>query len=95
MDINLMWGFIRQNWLWLLVTYPFACVAGYLLWWHMYGRREYKEVDGKIFIKEGIGEWEEMEYHLKSRHHLNQAEINDLMLEARVINREREKDKRK
>jgi len=72
MDFSQMWEFIRQTWGWCVV-FSVCVIVGYCLWYHLFGRRIYKEIDGKLYIKEGIGEWEEIERHLDEKHHLNQS----------------------
>lgn len=94
MELSQVVEFIKQNLLWLIIAYPFACIVGYYLYYRLIGRRLYKCEDGKLYVKEGIGEWQEIMEHFKYKHHYNQAEINELMLKARRMLRENdEKEK--
>ncbi len=64
-------------------------VAGYF-YYRFIDRRLYKEVDGKLYVKEGIGEWHEISEHLKTKHKYNKADIDDLIKYSKTVKRDGE-----
>ena len=49
MDISQVWEFIRQTWRWW-VAFSVCAIVGYCLWYHLFGRRIYKKIDGKMYV---------------------------------------------
>ncbi len=47
--------------------------------------REYFLIDGKVYIREGFNRSKELYWHMRDDHGWSDAEINDLMLEARKL----------
>ena len=34
----------------------------------LFGGRDYKEIDGVLYVKEGFGDWEKLDTHVKRKH---------------------------
>ncbi len=52
---------------WLLLLIPFFVCASFWGRYLLYGR-EYRKIDGKLHVKEGRGNWEDFEEHLRRNH---------------------------
>jgi len=49
-----------------------------LLVWSLFSQRTYKEIDGKLYIREGLfGKWEDAEEHLKREHPEEYAKLKE------------------
>jgi hypothetical protein len=63
------WWLLTQWWFWLVF------VTGVLLYWFLFGRRVYKIVGKKLFVRHGqLGDWLDIEEHLKNEHPLEYEE---------------------
>jgi len=52
---------------WLFLLVPLSVYVGFWGRYLLYSR-EYREIDGKLHVKEGRGNWEEFEGHLRRDH---------------------------
>lgn len=66
-------SFLSDTWLvWLIFT--IIVLAGYTLYWYLFGQRTYRAVEDKAQIRHGrLGIWLDLEEHLKS-HIVNKEE---------------------
>jgi len=63
-----VWG-KTESWGYTLLTLIGLIALALILGWHLYVKRYYKAVDGKAYVKEGkLGDWEELEDHIKKEH---------------------------
>jgi hypothetical protein len=50
-------------WFWLIF------IVGMIFYWHLFRRRVYKMVGGKLFVRHGqLGRWLDVEEHLQKEH---------------------------
>ena len=63
-----MLEFLSETWkVWLIFTV--VALAGYCLYWYLFGQRIYRAVAGKAQVKHGrLGKWEDLEQHLHNEH---------------------------
>ena len=60
--------FLSGTWkVWLIFT--IVALAGYTLYWYLWGQRIYRAVEGRAQIKHGrLGKWQDLETHLHNDH---------------------------
>jgi len=66
--VDEMLGFLAETWrVWLVFT--IVSLAGYSLYWYLFGQRVYRAVGGKAQLKHGrVGKWQDLEQHLHKDH---------------------------
>lgn len=63
----LTWNVGISLW-WLCLLIPIYTVMYFFLSYVLIGRREHREVDGRLQIREGRGDWWDFEEHMKRDH---------------------------
>jgi len=68
-NVEQMIDWLSETWrIWLVFT--IVVLAGYCLYWYLFGQRTYRAVNGKAQIKHGrLGKWQDLEAHLEDEHH--------------------------
>ena len=63
-----MWEFLSSSWhIWTI--YAIAALVGYIIYWYLKERRDYKVIEGKLFVRHGrFGHWINVEEHMKKDH---------------------------
>jgi hypothetical protein len=57
---------ISQWWFW--VAYVFVSIGLLYCWWRIFERRVYKLINGELYVKEGLKDWEKLDEHMKREH---------------------------
>jgi len=68
-----VWLLMHHWWFWLL--YAFFVVGGWYGYWRLFSRREYKKIDGKLYVRHGIGKWVNLVEHMKEKHPTEYASL--------------------
>lgn len=53
---------------WFWVAGAFGVIGLWYMAWRLLERREYKKINGKLCVRHGIGEWVDLEKHIKEKH---------------------------
>lgn len=63
----LVWSKGVSLW-WLFLLIPLYTVMFFFLLYAFSDRREYRKVNGRVQVKEGRGDWEDLKEHMKREH---------------------------
>ncbi len=68
MDFHSLIVFLQMNWKLLVPIYLLTVFLLYYLFYRLFIRRVYKVIDGNLYVKEGMGNWEEIKEHIRLHH---------------------------
>lgn len=67
MDLEIAWLFLIGSW-WIWLAYAILALGGWYGYWRLFARREYREINGRLCVRHGVGKWVDLEEHMREYH---------------------------
>lgn len=61
------WVMLAGQW-WFWVVWAIGVIGIWYMYWRLFARREYKKINGKLCVRHGIGNWDNLEDHMTEKH---------------------------